>query len=493
MSHFFSLRLRIYLLLGLLAATNLTGGTITAWYSSRMSQILSSIIEKDVASLRVAEELEIALINQKGFVSYYFLDGDPNWLRQLGQYRQIFKDRLEKTREYIDGERQKEVLDKIEREYLVYIDAKDRVIECYKIEDGKACAASHQKARDHFFKTLQLCEDYKNIHVQRMLDAKKESEIRAAELRATVYFGVLTGFVLSLFLAFVLITQILGPVQELTRETETGRSEPPADAKNEIQALSQSVRGLIKDAGQTHKELRKSREFMAQSEKMVMVGKLAAGTAHSIRNPLTSVKMRLFSLSRSLELTETQQEDFDVISEEIRHVDTIVQNFLEFSRPPRLKMQNTSPSVVVDNAVQLLAHRLKSHDVEVKVVRECLLPEINLDPEQLKEVLANLMINACEALGHSGTIVVEEENLQDEHLGKAAVIKISDNGPGIPASIREKIFDPFFTTKDEGTGLGLSIAMRIVEEHDGILEVGESEEGGAKFTITIPISRRNDQ
>ena len=454
MSHFFSLRLRIYLLLGLLAATNLTGGTITAWYSSRMSQILTSVIERDVASLRVAEELEIALINQKGFVSYYFLDRDPNWLRQLGQYRQIFKERLDKTREYIDDERQEEILDKIEREYLVYIEAKDRVIECYKNEDGKACAASHQKARDHFFRTLELCEEYKKIHVQRMLDARRESEIRASELRATVYFGVLIGFLLSLFLAIVLVTHILGPVRELTRETETGRSEPPADAKNEIQALSQSVRGLIKDAGQTHRELRKSREYMAQSEKMVMVGKLAAGTAHSIRNPLTSVKMRLFSLSRTLDLTETQQEDFDVISEEIRHVDTIVQNFLEFSRPPRLKMQNTSPSTVVDNAVQLLAHRLKSHDVEVKVVRECLLPEINLDPEQLKEVLANLMINACEALSHSGTIVVEEETLRDEHSGKAAVLRISDNGPASPHPFGRKSSTPFSPPRTKGPGWG---------------------------------------
>ena len=139
--------------------------------------------------------------------------------------------------------------------------------------------------------------------------------------------------------------------------------------ENEIKALSRAVRGLIEDVDQTHCELEKSREHLLQAEKMALVGKLAAGMAHSIRNPFTSVKMRLFSLGRTLELTDTQKEDFDVISEEIRHIDTIVQNFLEFSRPPKLKMQPISPSAVVDLALQLLEHRLKSYDVNVKVIR----------------------------------------------------------------------------------------------------------------------------
>ena len=105
----------------------------------------------------------------------------------------------------------------------------------------------------------------------------------------------------------------------------------------------------------TRIELEQSREHLLQSEKLAQIGKLAAGVAHSIRNPLTSVKMRLFSLERTLSLSAAQKEDFDVISEEIRHIDTIVGNFLEFSRPPKLKIQKASPSEVVDMAVQLSA------------------------------------------------------------------------------------------------------------------------------------------
>ncbi len=132
-------------------------------------------------------------------------------------------------------------------------------------------------------------------------------------------------------------------------------------------ALRQRVHSLIENVDQTQSELQQSREHLVQAEKLAMVGKLAAGVAHTIRNPLTSVNMRLFSLERSLELSQTQREDFEVIAEEVRHIDNIVQNFLEFARPPKLKIQRISPSEVVDMALQLLRHRLESYGVQLEL------------------------------------------------------------------------------------------------------------------------------
>jgi len=226
---------------------------------------------------------------------------------------------------------------------------------------------------------------------------------------------------------------------------------------------------------------------------LAMVGKLAAGMAHSIRNPFTSVKMRLFSLNRALALTDDQREDFQVISDEIRHIDTIVQNFLEFSRPPKLKMQDISPSLVVDLAVQLLSHRLKSYDVNLSVVRNRNLPEIYGDPEQLKEVLVNLLVNACEAMEGGGEIVIHEEVISNGSSVAAAVIRVSDNGPGVPDHLQEKIMQPFFTTKEEGTGLGLSIAARIIKEHSGNLAIEPKPGMGATFCITLPAKETDSE
>jgi signal transduction histidine kinase len=112
-----------------------------------------------------------------------------------------------------------------------------------------------------------------------------------------------------------------------------------------------------------------------------------------------------------------------------------------------------------------------------------------VDPEQLKEVLVNLIVNACEAMGQGGDLVIREEVAVIPGKGRAASIRVIDNGPGIPRALQEKVLQPFFTTKDEGTGLGLSIAARIIEEHGGSLEAASEEGKGAAFTIVLPFGR----
>jgi len=463
----------------------MAGGMVTVWYTYQMEHLLTAITEKDLAAFRTAEALEIALANQKGFVSYYFIEGDAEWLRQLGEFRQIFKERLNDALQLAESERERDALIRIKAEYARYIAVKDRVIGFYKEGRREAGTLLHRQARDLFFAVLELCEKYKDIHEERIVQAKSDSQSQAARLRITAATAVLLSFMLAVLLAFVLGYQVLGPLRRLT--AEAGRQPDTDAAGNEVKALSRSVRGLIQNVDQTQSELAKSQESLLQAEKMALVGKLAAGMAHSIRNPFTSVKMRMFSLNRSLKFTDTQKEDFDVISEEIRRIDTIVQNFLEFSRPPKLKLQSISPSVIVDQTIQLLKHRLKSYEVGVTIERGQNLPEIDADPEQLKEVFVNLIVNACEAMDRGGSIVIREQDTMDPPNGRMAVVRVMDGGPGIAEAIREKVLQPFFTTKEEGTGLGLSIVDRIIKEHQGTMVIESNENGGTTFIISLPI------
>jgi signal transduction histidine kinase len=244
---------------------------------------------------------------------------------------------------------------------------------------------------------------------------------------------------------------------------------------------------MAAEIDQAHLSLEKSRAHLIQSEKLATVGKLAAGMAHSVRNPLTSVKMRIFSLERSLRLNPMQKDDLEVISEEIRHIDTILKSFLEFARPPKLRFQMVSPSDVVDTAIQLLRHRFETYKTTVQVNRRKRLPRISADSDQLKEVLVNLMINACEAMGEGGSIHIVEEMAKHESFGDAVTIRIEDSGPGIPVEILEKIFEPFYSIKEEGSGLGLSIAKRIIEDHGGEISAGSKEGKGAVFSIVLPM------
>jgi len=479
-----SLRIRIYLILVCLVTITMGGGLVMVWYTYRMQHLLSHIVDRDVATFRAALTLENALANQKGFLTYFLLDGDPDWLRQLGEYRQIFRQRLDHVRLLVAAPEEKTALDTIESEYNAYIDIKDQVIEHYRRGNHSPADRLHKEVRDRFFSLLNRCEKFNDLTLQKMSDVRNRNRADGGELRIIAVTVMGVALLLGIALAFVLVNQILRPLRMLASETRPEGGLAGSD--NEVKALTQSVRGLIEDADQTQVALARSRENLLQAEKMALVGKLAAGMAHSIRNPLTSVKMRLFSVGRGHTLSKSQEEDFAVISEEIRHIDALVENFLEFSRPPKLKIQAISPSLVVDRTLQLLHHRIRSFGVTVKSERNGPIPQIQGDVEQLTEVLVNLVVNACEAMDGDGSILIREEAV-DGKDGRVMILEVSDTGPGIPEPLLSKVFDPFFTTKEEGTGLGLSIVRRIVEEHGGSLEVRSREGSGATFTITLPV------
>jgi signal transduction histidine kinase len=485
----FRLKHRIYALLGAIFLVTISGAVVMVWYSYSIEGVLTTITDENLVAFRNAESLEIALVNQKGFVSYYFLDGNPDWLTQMEKYRRVFSEKLGQARAMVQSAGQRRTIARIADEYDHYIHEKDQLIDFYKAGRIKFGSTLHQDVRNRFFNILRMCEDYKNAHTESIQAVKRQALKEAAHLRSTAG-GVIVAHVLLIgLLAYLLVFQILKPLRAMILETRVGNNTELSD--DDVKTLSLRVHGLIEDVGHTHVELEKSRENLLQAEKMAMVGKLAAGMAHSVRNPFTSVKMRLFSLSRSLKLSGTQKEDFDVISEEIGHIDTIVQNFLEFSRPPKLKMQPVSPSTVVDTAIQLLCYRLESYNVDATVHRDKMLPAIDADPDQLKEVLVNLMVNACEAMTGGGSIDIYERLLNAVPDRREAEIRISDSGPGIAPAAVKKVFDPFFTTKEDGTGLGLSIVSRIIREHGGRVDLVSEEGRGTTFTIVLPIKGGN--
>ncbi len=480
-----SLRARIILILAALVLTTLGGGLLTMWHTEAMDSLFASLVDKNVASFQAAEELETALLRQKGFTTYYFLDGDPQWLEELAKYQQIFQEWLNKARKLAYTEAMGEILNQIESHYQRYINARAQVIKLYQEGKREKGAQLHKEVRRQFVELYSLCERYKLIHEYTISRARTESQTRARFLNTLALVVMPLVAVLGVLLAYILLKQILTPIRKLALETAPGPQAPPL--ADEVTVLSQRVYSLIEDMDQAQSELFRSQEHLLQSEKWAMVGKLAAGVAHSIRNPLTSLNMRLFSMKRTLKLSDSQKEDFEVISEEVRHIDTIVRNFLEFSRPPKLRMQRISPSDVVDMAMQLLRQRLESYNVAVKLVRAGRLPEMWADPDQLKEVLVNLMVNACEAMVGGGAITISEEEGLEKTLGRVTIIRVHDSGPGIPQPIQDKVFQPFFSTKEEGTGLGLSIAQRIITDHGGRLELRSEENGGATFIITLPL------
>ena len=324
---------------------------------------------------------------------------------------------------------------------------------------------------------------------------QKFVDIRGKSL--LIFFGLtILGMILVLIVSSFFADTITKPIKYLVKVSNKisgGKFSVKVRVQSgdEIGELEKAFNTMASALQERDEKLqRQTQQQLMRSEKLAALGTLASGMAHSIRNPLTSVKMRLFSMGRKLELEGSIKEDFDVISHEMDSIESVVRNFLDFSRPPKMKAQMISLSDVVDMALQLLKPRIDAQGIKVKLVRKHRLPQTEVDPEQIQEVLVNIILNGCEATGRYGTITVHETEDAVSRLGWAAVITISDNGPGMSRDTKEKVFQPFYSTKEEGTGLGLSIAARIVEEHGGLINV-ESEEGrGSQFNILIPVRKK---
>jgi len=479
------LTVRIVSHLSLLLIITLIIGATAIWYAVSFQKTIHTLIARDMETLQAARGIQNALINQKGFVTYYFLDGDTKWLQELAFYRQSFQNWLQKAYETDRLPSHRELLDKIRTKYGKYIEEKDRVIDMYRSGARQEGEQMHWEVRGQFFELNELTQRYKDLSEQEIETIREMSREKAARVSSMVVVGLIVSVVLGVFLAFLLIVQVIDPIRRLA-EMAPNADEPDVPA-NEVTVLSKRVRGLMSDIDRTRDELQQSKELLLHSEKMALVGKLATEVAHSIRNPMTSINMRLFSLQRNLAMSSNQKEDFEVVTEEMRRLDNIVRNFLEFSRPHKLRKQPLDIADIVEMAIDLLEYRLQLHAVELVHDRPASLPAIEADPELMKEVFVNLIVNACEAIGTGGRIWITEEAAVVGPMGRAVRVRVRDNGPGIPEEARERVFEPFHTTKSDGTGLGLFIVTRIVMEHGGRLDLESAAGKGATFVITLPV------
>jgi signal transduction histidine kinase len=237
-------------------------------------------------------------------------------------------------------------------------------------------------------------------------------------------------------------------------------------------------------------ELIESQALVARQEKLASLGVLASGVAHEIRNPLTAIKARLFTQQKALTPGSRERMDAEFIGREINRLEKIVSDFLRFARPGEPERVPVSPADLLRDVRELMAPQLREASIAL-AIEGAVETTIVADPEQLKQVLINLVQNAADALGNGGTIklrAVESRITLDSRMRAVVIIEVEDNGRGIPPEIQERLFDPFFTTKASGTGLGLSIAARIVEKQGGALRFQTTVNRGTTFGIVLPVN-----
>ncbi len=278
-------------------------------------------------------------------------------------------------------------------------------------------------------------------------------------------------------------------------------------AEEELLATNARLREVLEDLTRSHEDLKSAQLQLIQAEKMQSVGRLAAGIAHEVKNPLAIMEMGLECLSRN---GHEHDQQFDEVTKEmrdaVRRATSVIGGLLDFSSSNQLDIHEVDLNAVVETALRLMKHELINGKITAVRRLDRTIPPCRLDPNKIEQVFINIFTNACHAMPHGGHLticshvrtVTEDETKSEagDRSGarfwknqRVAVIEVRDSGEGIGAADLAKIFDPFYTTKPtgKGTGLGLTVVRKIVDLHGGRIDIGNDPEGGVLVTVVFKI------
>jgi PAS domain S-box-containing protein len=239
--------------------------------------------------------------------------------------------------------------------------------------------------------------------------------------------------------------------------------------------------------------LRSLEEQVQRSDRLAMIGQIAAGTAHEIRNPLTSIKgfLQIFKKTLLEKGLEKEQRYVEIMLSEINRINDLVSEFLLLGKPKNTSYRFIDVSSVLEELMPIIQNEAILHGVQVHYRKADRLPEVVADRELMKQVFLNLCKNGIEAMEGNGGNLTITEKLEEQDVPYVCV-EVQDTGPGIPPFVIDKIFDPFFTTKANGTGLGLAVCQRIIHDIGGTIRVS-SKGFGTKVTVCIPYNQASGE
>jgi signal transduction histidine kinase len=231
-------------------------------------------------------------------------------------------------------------------------------------------------------------------------------------------------------------------------------------------------------------------QLAIHTEKMSALGRMAAGIAHEINNPLAGILLFSSNLSKKVPEKGPMKEGLDIIIRETVRCKTIIQELLEFSRDREPQKEMVNPNTILEKALKMLENEFRLHHIQIEKQLSDDLQETMLDENQIEQIFVNLLLNAVQAIEEKGVITVTSR--MDENREKA-LIEIADTGSGIASENMAKIFEPFFSTKPKGTGLGLAVSYAIVKNHQGDINAVSKPGEGTRFVLEFPIMETSPQ
>ena len=369
--------------------------------------------------------------------------------------------------------------------------------------------------KNHLFISAPLYQDNETMGaLQVVLPLTDVEENMATFQRIVVLFTISTAFAFIIIGSLLLTRYLVKPLERLIKATEdiTEGYFPQnleSTGRNEIGALSASLSRMadrlredkkqieqyVQSLEESNRQLKKAQDEVLRSEKLVSVGKLAAGVAHEIGNPIGIILGYIELLRHDMNQQKENLDTLKRIESEIMRIDKIIRELLCFSHPRKVSLHPIQVNPLIKETASLISHQKTFRSIELELKLQEKLPLILADEQQFQQVMINLFINAMDAMPNGGKLTITSAQQSDvtnkSHTPpnlSGVKITVRDTGRGITKEHLNRIFDPFYTTKDpgKGTGLGLSVCLRIIESFGGTLSVASSPDKGTTFTTTLP-------
>lgn len=422
-----------------------------AWYVRDIQRSLANSLTENVASVVAAHELEGHVREVDAALDRFLITGDRAHLEPIPRLQRETADALRTAEAWALSDQEKALMGRVRRGH-------DRLF-------GEFAAAVREPSvgqmRDRIAALAELPEreileparEYRQLNEDVLTETSRETAWLADKLTVGLLVLGLCGAAGGVLGGWAVTTGVRRSINRTERQLQD-----------------------------TTARLERTERDALRAEQLASVGQMAAGIAHEVRNPLAAIKILVQTAADPLRRAPFGSRDLTVLEQEITRLEQIVSGFLDFARPPQPDKQRFDVRILLEQAADTLRARADVQRVALEVnaphtVTVC------ADPNQLRQVVYNLLYNALDAQPTGGRICV---GVAEEKSG--VVLRVEDHGPGLPAGLRDRIFEPFVTAKPAGMGLGLSICRRVVEAHGGIIAAADRPGGGTTFMVRLPQS-----
>ncbi|TVS19307.1 MAG: histidine kinase [Planctomycetaceae bacterium] len=488
--------MQVTLPIAMVGALLLAIGLYGAWRVHRLHKRSTDIVAENVAGIRRAEQLR-AIIQQSNYrLKRFSSTGDE---RHLDEINRLIREAHQRQRQMTPVSQTAEASPLIGRIRASIDDFSTAFGQMGLSADGRVCPQAVVQLADSavFDDLFAALDDYIAVNDQQVDHSSRRNQTTANRLMFGLLLLGTCGGVAGLLLGYAIarrvgrtiievavsLGDVAGKLNKVVGPVAVTANPRIYDLEMVLQTISQHVSTVVE-------RLQASERETLRAEQLAAMGQLAAGMAHEIRNPLTSMKA-IVQLAENPE--DFSAQDIRILEEEIARLEQSVQAFLDYARPAPAEKREITLEEIVEQPLALMARRADRQGIAIVFVPPRPHLRVIADLVQLRQVVLNLLLNALEATPLEGAVRLEIARKSDENHDDSICIRVSDSGHGLPDHLGNRIFDPFVTTKETGIGLGLSISRRIVEDHGGQITAANSPQGGALFTVRLPLVSGHNQ